>query len=877
MEIERWKKVEQLFNAVMEREPRERGAVLAEICNDDDELRREVAALVSSEEAADLFLQSAIGQAAQEIFIADETVENQSFIGHYQILREIGRGGMGAVYLGMRADDEIRQRVAVKVIKRGMDSDEILRRFRNERRILASLEHANIARLIDGGTTDDGLPYFVMEYVEGEPLLEYCDAKKLSTVERLNLFCAACSAIAYAHQNLIVHRDIKPSNILVTKDGTPKLLDFGIAKLLKPDDSEATDFSTRADLRLMTPEYASPEQVRGEKTTTATDIYSLGVLLYELLTGHRPFRTKNKTPAELLQVICETEPEQPSSVVSRPPPTESDTKQNPRPTKENARLTRSLKGDLDNIILKALHKDAARRYATVEQFSEDIRRHLTGLPVKARPDTFTYRAGKFIERHRLPVALASLFFLILSGLAIIELYQARRIAAERDKARQVSEFLTEIFRVADPRATKGENLTARELLDKGAERVENELKDQPEVQAKLMSTMAAAYLSLGFYERAETLAESAAAIERQLLGNENEETLETIQVLAGAKFMRGDVGNAEPLYREFVATRRKLSGESPQLVENLTALGNLLKTVYKNDEAEKTFFEGVEMARRVLPADDARRQEILSGMATFLMEVRNDLPGTEKFCREALAVSHEIEKTDKYKSLPGYSCMSRILLAQGKYDEAEPYLYHLLEVRRSVYKEDNPEISNTLNALGGLYLEKGENAKAEEYLLQAIAIRRKFNSTLIVYSLNSLANVKYAQGKLDEAEKLVREAIEICDRAPQNSIARRFYTYLGNILTDKKDYRTAERYLREAADYNAENFGKTNIETIGSEMVLGKCLTAQRRYAEAGPLLKNGYENLKKLYSPDHRNVKGARQSVAEWYQAQGLKIPEDL
>lgn len=881
MTAETWQRIEEIFNRVIDLAPDDRQQALADACNGDERLRHEVEMLVRAEEENKGHLAQAVGSAAKDFFSGAGSTPKQ--IGNYRILHEIGRGGMGAVYLAAR-DDEIKKRVAIKVIKRGMDTDDILRRFRNERQILAALEHPNIARLLDGGTTEGGLPYVVMEYVDGKPLLEYCDENRLSTDARLRLFRRICSAVAYAHQKLVVHRDLKPSNILVQADGTPKLLDFGIAKMLDSETGGNILDPTATANHMMTPDYASPEQVRGEQITTASDVYSLGVLLYELLTGHRPYQIKKHTPVEIIHAVCESEPPLPSVVITQElhGATQGDGIEQKTPPSV-IRNPKSLRGDIDNIVLMSLRKEPSRRYGSVEQFSEDVRRHLEGLPVTARPLTLVYRAGKFAKRHRLPVAFASFLVTLLIGFGVTEAIQSNRIARERDqaqiereRAQKVSDFLTEIFRGADPRTTNGETLTARELLDRGAERVQNELKDQPEVRAKLMSTMAAAYHSLGVYERAETLAESAAGLQRQLLGNENEETLETLQVLANAKYLRGDVWNSEPLYREIVETRRKVFGESPQLVQNLSELGISLKTVYKNDEAEATFLEAVGMARRVLPAGDMRRQQVLTSIATFLLEVRSDLTGAEKYCREALEVSREIEKTDRYKSLSGYSCLSRILKEQGKYDEAEPYLHHLLEVRREVYKQDNPEISNTLTTLGDLYYEKGEIDKAEDYLSQAIAIRRKFNSSLLVFSLNSMASLKRDQGKLDEAEKLIRESIEIAERDPVDFLSKRFYVQLGHILIYKKDYRTAERYIRESADFYAENFGKTNTLTSGSEILLGVCLTRQRRYSEAEPLLKNGYENLKKILSPNHKNLKDARKHVIEWYQAQGLEMPED-
>ena len=425
MGLEHWSRIEALFQAALKRPAHERSAFLHQACNGEPELLAELESLLASHEQAGDFLVEPVLVDAEAV---GESLSGRR-IGAYQLLKEIGAGGIGLVYLAIRADDEYRKLVAVKLIKLGMDTRAIVRRFRHERQMLADLEHANIARLIDGGTTDDGRPYFVMEYVEGVPLDEYCDQHRLSVDERLKLFRTVCGAVHYAHQNLIVHRDLKPSNILVTADGIPKLLDFGIAKWLHPEPSVQTRTST--GLRPMTPDYASPEQVRGETITTASDVYALGVLLYELLTGRHPYLTDDRWLPEVERLICEAEPERPSAMVSRA--------EGPRPAGWGgslATLRRRLAGDLDNIVLMALRKEPARRYASAQEFSEDIRRHLDGLPVIARKDTLAYRASKFVRRNKAAVVAATLVFVsLLSGLAATT-WEAYRASQQRIRAEQ---------------------------------------------------------------------------------------------------------------------------------------------------------------------------------------------------------------------------------------------------------------------------------------------------------------------------------------------------------------------------------------------------------------------------------------------------------
>jgi WD40 repeat protein/serine/threonine protein kinase len=444
MTPERWQQVDKIFQLAMDLEGSPRAAFLDEACAGDPDLRREVESLLASYAQAPSFLEApALGAAADPLKDDDRAVGRH--IGLYKILRALGQGGMGMVYLAARADGEYHKQVAIKLIKRGMDTAAVVRRFRHERQMLADLEHPNIARLIDSSTTEDGRSYFIMEYVDGLPLDQYCDQHRLSVEERLTLFRTVCAAVHYAHQNLIVHRDLKPSNILVTADRVPKLLDFGIAKWLHPEPSGQTLTST-AGPRPMTPEYASPEQVRGGTITTASDVYALGAVLYELLTGQRPHRTEGHSLSEVERLICEEEPERPSAVVGRvkAAPDADGHGHSPRPPdgERSGRggslegLRRRLAGDLDNIILMALRKEPARRYASVQEFSEDIRRHLEGRPVIARKDTLAYRSGKFVRRNKAAVLATGLIVLSLISGTVIATWQAHRAQQQRVRAEQ---------------------------------------------------------------------------------------------------------------------------------------------------------------------------------------------------------------------------------------------------------------------------------------------------------------------------------------------------------------------------------------------------------------------------------------------------------
>jgi non-specific serine/threonine protein kinase/serine/threonine-protein kinase len=470
----------------------------------------------------------------------------ESNIGPYRIIRRIGQGGMGAVYLGARDDDQFKRQVAIKLIRRGMDSDFVLRRFRNERQILASLNHPNIAQLLDGGTTEDGRPYFVMEYIEGKPLTEYADEHRLATAERLKLFVQVCSAIHYAHQNLVIHRDIKPSNILVTADGTPKLLDFGIAKLLNPELAAQTIEATAVAVRLMTPEYASPEQVRGEQITTSSDVYSLGVLLYELLTGHRPYRIGSRLPDDIARVVCEEQPQKPSTAVARVVTAEHTdgsigatlTPESVSRTRDGQpdKLRRKLSGDIDNIVLMAMRKEPQRRYASVDQLSNDIIRHLDGRPVIARKDTLTYRTSKFIRRHKAGVLAAVLILLTLIGGVAATLRQRARAEHRFNDVRQLANSF--LFEFHDAIRDLPGSTAARELVVRRAREYLDSLAKESGNDSSLLRELATAYQKVG-----------------DVQGNPYDSNL-------------GDTAGAIESYRKSLAIREKLAGDNPSSVED---------------------------------------------------------------------------------------------------------------------------------------------------------------------------------------------------------------------------------------------------------------------------------------------------------------------
>src|SRR5262245_30161357 len=478
------------------------------------------------------------GDAAEDETADDSVVDiTGERVGPYRIVRSLGRGGMGEVFLAERADQQFEQHVAIKLVRRGLLSRHVQGRLRLERQILATLDHPNIARLFDGGTTSDGTPYIVMEYVDGMPIDVYSDQRALDVAGRLKLFMTVCSAVHRAHQNLVVHRDLKPSNILVTPDGAPKLLDFGIAKLLDDRQMMHTMAVTHEDYRVLTPDHASPEQIRGEPITTASDIYVLGVLLYELLCGYRPFALKGNRLAELEQAICEQTPLSPSAAIANAIVSDRDGVQ--RIARDRAatpaKLRRQLRGDLDNIVLMAMRKEPDRRYSSVEQFAADVDRYLRGLPILARADAWSYRATKFVRRHAVVVGLSTAMLALLIGFTITTVIQSQTVRRERDvaqaertraqaeqqRAEAVRDFLVDSFTRADPARARGKDFTASEILQSGAERATKELHGQPQLQADLLETIGTVYLSRGETAAAEPLIEQALGVRRSLFGPEN--------------------------------------------------------------------------------------------------------------------------------------------------------------------------------------------------------------------------------------------------------------------------------------------------------------------------------------------------------------------
>jgi serine/threonine-protein kinase len=625
-------------------------------------------------------------------------------VGAYRLLDELGEGGMGTVYLAERADGQFEQQVAVKLLKHGLHGEEARRRFLQERQILARLQHDSIARLLDGGLTEDGTPFFVMERVEGKPITIYCDEQRLGIEARLHVFLEVCDAAQYAHRNLVVHRDLKPSNILVDAAGSVKLLDFGIAKLLVEGDDGAAE-GTRTTLRAMTPEYAAPEQVRGDPVTTATDVYALGVLLYELLTGQRPYRVGRGLASEWERAILEQQPQRPSvsAVTSR-------------------ELRRRLRGDLDWVVLKALQKEPERRYPSAEALATDIRRHLHGLPVSARGDALGYRARKFLRRHRLGAAAAALVILSLVGGLIGTAWQARRAEREARKAEAVKDFLKSLFSASDPAQAQGKERTARQLLEDGARRIETELKDQPEVQSEVARLIAAVYLGLGEYD------------------------------------------SALPLLRADLERRRRLDGpRSVAVAESLTQLGDVTYDQGRFDEAGATYEEALGIQRAKHGERSPEVAELLWDLGGVRRN-RDDLAGAEALDKQALQIFIETRGANSKESISVRESLSIIYSQGGRLEEAAVMQEPVAAWREKQYGLDHPDTLNARYNLAVRLLPLGRVAEAIAIVEDVAARQGRVmgpRHDRRAASLRVLARALDGAGRSEEALTRIAEALAI--------------------------------------------------------------------------------------------------------------------
>ncbi|MEM7351980.1 MAG: serine/threonine-protein kinase [Acidobacteriota bacterium] len=844
-----WPQIWEVFEEALDQPPEVRAAFLDRACGGNVALRQAVEQMLAADQGADTLLDQPIfssGRAAaqREPVAVTRQLKRGSILGAYRILRRVGQGGMSTVYLAVRNDDTFQRHVVVKLVRPGMESETILERLRTERQILASLDHPNIARLYDGGTTEDGLPYFVMEYVEGVPIDAFCEQSRLSVDERLDLFRKVCGSVHYAHQNLVVHRDIKPSNILVTAEGEPKLLDFGIAKLLNPGLAASPAEPTATWQRALTPNYASPEQIRGKLITTVSDVYSLGVLLYKMLTGRLPRQFRGRTVDEIASSFTESEPLPPSAAVTRRAGGSEASDQRRRPTDETETLVgrpddgaadspdsaeattrvregqvkpppdeirRQLSGDLDAILLKALRSAPQRRYTSVERFANDIERYREGRPVTARAGSWRYRSGKFLRRNRRPVAAVAAVVLLLTGFVVAMMLQASRVAdqyeqtlAERDKKAVVLKLVVELFELSNPYVQPGEELTVREALERSIPVLGDGLHEQPAVRSELLHTSGSILTALGAYRPARDQLAEALAIRNDLYGEKHPDVAESQVALAWALKELGKLEEAEALARDAVAiTGDLLPRGHPLHARSLNELVSVMCYRFEFEEAEE-------------PANEA-------------LDIARTLPGNKMLQVDSLMQ------------------MARVRNFAGDYREGARLNREAIALIREHFGENHPDLIVPLDNLGFCLRRLNELDAAETAYLEALKLQADIfgEEHQNAYVLNNLAGVRFAKGEYDSAAELYQQAHDVVlKRAGPDHWRLYFYgVRIERTRIRQGDPAGAERNLRQMLIRWAPVL-EDNWRRDEGLSILGEAVSRQGRCDEAETILVESFENL---------------------------------
>jgi serine/threonine-protein kinase len=813
MSPERRRQVEEAFEKILDAPREERQRALARIEEEDPDLENAVRSLLGAHYRSEGVLD---GPPLISVFAQKTTERPEERVGRYRLLKEIGKGGMGTVFLAERADGHFKQRVALKVIPRA--DDELRGRVVAERQILASLQHPSIGRLLDGGVTDDGRPFLVMEYVSGLPIDVYCDRMRLSLRERLKLFLTVLGAVQHAHHNLVVHRDLKPSNILVSPSGEVKLLDFGIAKLLNPNLGGADSPVTRVEERALTPEYASPEQVRGEAITTAADVYSLGVVLYELLSGCRPYSIKGRSLPELARTICETDPPAPSECIAGgmenrsrgrgegPEKIDPVALANERHT-TSARLLKALKGDLDAIVMKSLRKEPGRRYTSVEALAQDIRSYLDGHPVGARRGNQWYRIQKTFRRHRTGALAAAVVVVSLLAGAGAAVWQAGIAGRERDRAQaalreseEVTEFLLGLFDSSHPEESPGGTVTVQDLLKRGQLRADS-LVGEPLVRARLLRVMARAHQNLGQYGEAKVLAASAVSILEAEVGADHAELVPALHRFGIALKNDGQYDSARA-----VLESARAAGEGQQSVD-AALLGDILE----------------ELARVSIYLGDLSQAEVLAN--------------------QALAIKEEALGGGAPETLNTLGALASIYRFQGRYDLAEATFRDVLARRRAMVSPDLTTLTGDMLQVADLILRRnGDLDEAEALAREAVTVLQDgsgYGNRNFAWGLTSLAAVREAQGDTEEAESLLNQAVSIRRRTygDVHPLISESLGELADFLVRAGRPLEAEGHLRAAEEIDLQTVGPSHSRHAGTLSGLGKALMELGRLVEADSVM----------------------------------------
>jgi eukaryotic-like serine/threonine-protein kinase len=782
--------IERLFELAIEHAPAERAVFLDRACSDPD-VRRELESLLRADAEAGQFLQPPLPACTLGLRI-----------GHYRLVRKIGEGETSSVYLAFRDDGQYHHRVAIKLIRPGIGSRLIVQRFQQERQILASLTHPNIARLLDGGSTSEGQPYFVMEHVDGEPLDIHCDHAGLSLTRRLELFCAVCEAVHFAHRNLVVHRDLKPANILVDADGMVKLVDFGIAKLLDPASFRIHSEPTAAVARLMTPHYASPEQVMGKPISTASDVYSLGVIAYKLITGQRPYELTSYSLEEIERVVGESTPHPPSQV---------------------SRMRESWPRDLDNVVLMAMRKEPERRYASAKELADDIRRCLDRRPVLARPDTLGYRASSFVRRNTGAVAAAVMIFVSLVFGTIATTWQWRNAVAERTRAvaerthaearRQTAEhtlwFLVELFKAPDPQVAMTD-VTAHSLLERGVARLRTASGLPMDVRAALEHTLGVVHRNLGDFQQATALLAGAVAA-RSSIPDGQLDLADSLYQLGLIDALNGNTDRGASSLRRALAIRTQILGPDDLTVaQTLEALAEHADGEVSIHEAQVGLRRALDIHRRHAGGDQ-RRQITSTARLAELLALSGQHDQAEALMREAIAIRARIPESDRctMEDVKFLDNLATFLYREAHFDDAEGYSNASIECAQQLLGPDHVEVADLTSLRVLLWSEKARYAEAEELGWRSLERRRALHgphSSAVDHALHILASVLYRRGKLVKAARLETEALTMRRRAYGHShvsIAVSLVA-LGDIALAGLDVKTAETSYQEALAISLE-------------------------------------------------------------------------
>ncbi len=874
MDSDRHKIVSDLFGRASRLPASERETFLKKACGGDDSLVAEVLALLAHDPGT--IAQS--GEPAAANLIGTR-------IGQYTLVETLGSGGMGEVYLAEQ-EQPIRRQVALKIIKLGMDTKEVIARFESERQALAMMDHVNIAKVFDAGATEQGRPFFVMELVKGIPITLYCDRHRLSTRKRLLLFAQVCHAIHHAHQKGIIHRDIKPSNVLVyNQDGEaiPKVIDFGVAKATSQHLTERTMFTKQGQL-IGTPEYMSPEQadLTEVHVDTTSDVYSLGVLLYELLTGALPFESDTLRAAafdEIRRIIREEEPPKPSARLSALGEGASDIA-GLRQVSLSA-LTRRVRGELDWITMRAMEKDRSRRYQSASECALDIERFLRDEPVVAGPPSAAYRLTKLAKRHRRAFAsLAAVVAALALGLGFSTTMffkaESAREAAESEarKAERINVFLQDMLGSAHP-AEQGRDVTVREVLDEAAIQIETELGEQAEIRAAVRNTIGATYSELGLYDAAERHLRESLATRQRILGGDHPDVAKGLNDLAVLLRRRGELADAEPLMLQTIEMRRRLFGEDhPEIASVLNDYATLLQRQGKYAEAEPAFQQALAMRRRLFGEEHMQVAQGIGNLG-LIFRLQGKYDEAEPCYRQALAMLRKLHGEDHPDLAANLHNLATVLKIQGRYAEAELFSREAVAMVKRVFGEDHPHAATCQVTLAGLQAIQKKYAEAEAMYREALAIRKKTlgeEHPNIALNLIDIAILMKAQERYEESESLYREALAMQEKilGEKHPDLGRSLHGLAGVLIDQGRPGQAETLLRRCLEIRREALPEGHVLTARAENLLGDVLVGLRRYAEAETLLVASCSNIEVSSAASADDKRKAVESVIALYRAWG-------